>query len=119
MKVGRLTKNREFRQVYKQGQAYVGRYVVLYVLPRQSSKVTRTGFTVGKKVGGAVQRNRVRRRLKEAYGLLKPRIRAGYDLVFVARPRALTVRFQVLSEEVRFLCTRAKLLIIKEGPISG
>ena len=116
--MARLTKNKEFQTVYKHGQVYVGRYVVLYVLPRPG-QATRTGFTVGKKVGGAVQRNRVRRRLKEAYGLLKPRIRAGYDLVFVARPRALTVRFQVLREEVRFLCTRAKLLIIKEGPISG
>lgn len=113
--MGRLTKNKEFRRVYKQGRAYVGRYMVLYVLPR-CNDVTRIGFTVGKKVGGAVQRNRVRRRLKEAYRLLQPEIRMGYDLVLVARTRALTVQFKTISEEMRGLFGQAKLLISKEEP---
>lgn len=114
MKAERLTKNKEFQAVYKRGQAYVGRYVVLYVLP-QRSRVTRTGFTVGKKVGGAVERNRVRRRLKEVHRSLQPQIKLGFDLVLVARPRALTVPFQDLSKEVRRLLGQAKLLVTKEG----
>jgi ribonuclease P protein component len=109
MKLGRLRKNKEFQLVYKRGQAYVGRYMVLYVLPGPKTEI-RIGYTVGKKVGGAVQRNYVRRRLKEIFRWLKPQIAPGNDLVLVARPRALKAGYDALKEEMRHLSQKAKLL---------
>lgn len=105
----RLTKNKEFRAVYKHGKAYVGRYLVLYVLPRPAA-VTRSGFTVGKKVGIAVKRNLMRRRVQAAQRQLLPGLQAGYDLVWVVRPRAVTVGFWVLREEMKRLYRQAGLL---------
>jgi ribonuclease P protein component len=110
VKLGRLTKNKEFQSVYKRGQAYVGRFMVLYVLPGPK-KETRVGFTVGKKIGGSVQRNYVRRRLKEAYRCLQPSIVIGYDIVLVARARALETKFDALKKELRQLLRKAKLLV--------
>jgi ribonuclease P protein component len=118
VRMARLTKNKEFQTVYKHGQVYVGRYVVLYVLPRPG-QATRTGFTVGKKVGGAVKRNLVRRRLKEIQRQLQVQLKPGYDLVLVGRPRALTVGFWPLSEEVRRLCGQAGLLTDEGGQRNG
>jgi len=109
VKMKRLTKNKEFQAVYKYGKAHVGRYLVLYVLPRPGQGL-RIGFTVGKKVGQAVKRNLIRRRVKEVHRQLLPMLTPGADLVLVVRPRALTVSFWVLKEELRHLYYRAGLL---------
>ncbi|HHY91742.1 MAG TPA: ribonuclease P protein component, partial [Firmicutes bacterium] len=55
-----LAKNEEFQELYRRGRSYVGKTVVVYALVRGEGK-TRVGFTVGRKLGGAVERNRVRR----------------------------------------------------------
>jgi ribonuclease P protein component len=65
---------------------------------------------VGKKLGGAVARNRVRRRLREAYRLLYPSLAGGYDLVIVGRTRAKDVRFRKLLEEMKSLLKQAGAL---------
>ena len=111
MRPGRLTKNKEFQLVYKKGQAFVGRYMVLYVLARrENNKDKRIGFTVGKKIGGAVQRNYVRRRLKEIYRESQPKIKTGNDMVLIARARALNTKFTELQREFGKLFRKAELL---------
>ncbi|MDK2856111.1 MAG: ribonuclease protein component [Bacillota bacterium] len=104
-----LTENAEFQELYRRGRSYVGRFLVVYALERGGAR-TRVGFTVGKKVGSAVARNRVRRRLREAYRLLYPGIAEGYDLVIVGRTRARDVRFGALVEELKSLLRKAGAL---------
>jgi len=70
----------------------------------------RLGFTTGKKIGGAVTRNRARRRLKEAYRLIEPETRTGYDVVIVARTRCVTQDFKRLQQEMTGLLRDVGLL---------
>ena len=81
-KTRRIINNNEYRLVYKHGKYEVGRMFVLYRMP-VAKQPTRIGFVTGKKVGGAVQRNRARRLMKEVYRLHQHEIREGYHIVFV------------------------------------
>jgi ribonuclease P protein component len=74
--------------VFRQGRSHAGRELVLYVFPRQSEEPPRLGLSVSRKVGGAVERNRVKRTLREAFAVEGSRLPAGTDAVVVARPEA-------------------------------
>ena len=82
-----LKQNHEFRRLYAKGKSAVSPYLALYCRKNRYG-YNRLGLTVGTKVGGAVVRNRVRRRLKEAYRIHEDRYGQGYDIVVVARVRA-------------------------------
>jgi ribonuclease P protein component len=64
------------------------RYLVLYSFPREGGEPARVGLSVGRKVGGAVERNQVKRLLREACALHSARLPTGHDVVLVARPDA-------------------------------
>jgi ribonuclease P protein component len=83
---GRLSRAAEFQRVYRQGKSQANRCLVLYAFPTSSSEGARVGFSVPRKVGGAVERNRVKRLLREAFKHAQAALRAGYDVVVVARP---------------------------------
>ena len=104
--VPRLTVNRDFRRVYRAGRSYGNRYVVLYVLPRRDDG-RRLGFSVGKKVGGAVIRNLVKRRLREVSRLEQRGLRGDYDMVLLARRAAAQADFATLRRSVLDLWRRA------------
>jgi ribonuclease P protein component len=84
----RLSRSADFDRVFRQGRSHAGRELVLYVFPRGESEVPRLGLSVSRKVGGAVQRNRVKRLLREAFALEGSRLPAGTDAVVVARHEA-------------------------------
>ena len=69
----------------------------------------RLGITVSTKLGGAVVRNRARRRLAETFPLSRPHLRQGYDIVLVARGRVLTAPFPALLETFRRLCGKLEI----------
>jgi ribonuclease P protein component len=71
--------------VFRQGRSHAGRELVLYVFPRQGDDPPRLGLSVSRKVGGAVQRNRVKRMLREAFALEGSQLPPGTDAVVVAR----------------------------------
>ena len=97
MKVrGTLKKNSDFRRLYAKGKSAVTPFLVLYARPNRLGE-NRLGYTVSAKLGHAVVRNRVRRRLREIYRLNAPRLRQGYDLVVVARSRAVGAPYRVLE----------------------
>ena len=86
-----LTANGDFRALYHRGRSAVHAGVVVYVRPNRK-KGLRLGITTGKKLGNAVQRNRCRRIIREGFRLLVPHIVGQWDIVCVARHRALTMK---------------------------
>jgi ribonuclease P protein component len=87
-KRGRLTRSADFERVYRQGRSHGNRYLVLYVFPRAGDGEARIGVSVSRKVGGAVDRNRVKRLLREAFATSEVALPAAHDAVVVARPDA-------------------------------
>jgi ribonuclease P protein component len=83
---GRLSRSAEFDRVYRQGRSTGNRHLVLYSFPTGDSQRPRLGLSVSRKVGGAVDRNRVKRLLREAFSEREAGLPDGQDLVIVARP---------------------------------
>ncbi len=86
-----LKENRDFRRLYHRGKSYVSPVLVTYVMKNRESSL-RIGFTTSKKTGIAVQRNRSRRIMREAFRLIAPELKTGYDFVFVARGKTPFVK---------------------------
>jgi len=84
----RLSRSGEFDRVYRDGSSHATRYLVLYSFPRKTEEAeeVRLGVSVSRKIGGAVDRNRVKRVMREAFWTLSERLPAAHDFVLVARP---------------------------------
>ena len=84
----RLSRSSEFERVYRQGRSTANRHLVLYAFPNPASREPRLGLSVSRKVGGAAQRNRIKRLLREAFVRETGALARGQDVVVVARPEA-------------------------------
>lgn len=84
----RLSRSGEFDRVYRDGSSHATRHLVLYSFPRREEEDggVRLGVSASRKVGGAVERNRVKRVMREAFWELADRLPADHDFVLVARP---------------------------------
>ena len=111
----RLTRTSEFRQVKSAGRSFTGRYLVLaafrpVVEASETGASVRVGLVTSRRVGPAVARNLVRRRLREVYRLNQARISAGWWLVIIARVSASSASVQQLEQDWLRLAKRASIL---------
>ena len=107
MMTARLSNKGEFAAVYNEGRSWANELVALRALPN-SLGVSRCGFAVGKRLGGAVVRNRVRRRLREI--VRQAPVKDGWDMVLIARQGAVTADYVDLRQAAEELLSRAQLL---------
>ncbi|MFR5422361.1 MAG: ribonuclease P protein component [Oscillospiraceae bacterium] len=100
-----LKENHVFRRLYHRGATAGNRLLVVYCL-RNGTGHSRLGLTVSAKLGHAVERNRMRRRLREIYRLHEAELLPGYDIVIVARSRAMEADFAELTRAFLTLAGR-------------
>ena len=85
----RLSRSGEFERVYREGRSHASRHLVVYAFPRaEDDGEPRLGISVGRKLGGAVERTRMKRLLREAFWAGADDVSSGHDFVIVARPAA-------------------------------
>ena len=124
-KSSRLSRSSEFQRVYRQGSSTASRFLVLYYFkraPGAGDAVPRLGLSVSKKLGGAVERNRIKRLLREAFMACQDRLVEDHDVVFIARSQLTTLIERqgrgekgIVAAEVLALLERAKLLVPTAG----
>ena len=108
-----LKLNHLFRRLYHKGKSAAGKYLVIYCR-RNGTQENRIGLTVSAKLGHAVVRNRVRRRLREIYRLHESQFQPGWDIVVVARSRAVDAPYQKLERAYLSQADKLGLLIHEE-----
>lgn len=106
-----VKENYEFRRIYAKGRSGVSPYLVVYVRPNRRGH-NRLGVTVSTKLGHAVVRNRVRRRLREIFRLNQDKLTQGYDMIVVARTHAVHAEYRELDRA--FLRTCGKLGLMEK-----
>ena len=103
-RANRLSRSRDFDAVYRHGRSVSSRFLVLYWFPQEEAAAPRFGFSVPKSVGGAVERNKIKRQLREVWRARLDRVPAGSDYVLIVRPglpEAVTANgFDWLGERV-------------------
>ena len=109
-----IKQNYEFRRLYSKGKSCANAYLVVYCRKNRAGR-SRIGYTVSNKVGHAVVRNRIRRRLREIYRLHEDQFAPGYDIVVVARVRAVHSSYAVLERDFLRLAKKLQLLPSQEG----
>ena len=113
MTLQRLKKNWEFKRVYRNGRTVVSRNIVLYYCPNDH-EYNRIGFSISKKVGKSVVRNRIRRVYKEAFKAVDKYLVKGYDFILIARKPAVDASFRQASKELFNLCRKGQLVAKKQ-----
>ena len=98
-RAARLLKHADFERVYKQGRRHFSSHMTVFYL-RQTEGSARTGFTVGRVLGGAVERNRIKRRMREAVRQHRAILKGAVDVVINPKKSVLKVEFPILLEEV-------------------
>lgn len=106
----RLTLPSEFERVRKEGRAERGKLLIVSVLPAQDRHRLRAGFVTSKRIGAAVVRNRVRRRLREIVRKHQQDLVSDFWIVTIARPAAASASYRELEDEWLRLAKRAFIL---------
>ncbi|MDD2427470.1 MAG: ribonuclease P protein component [Eubacteriales bacterium] len=109
----KLKRNIDFTRVYRRGQHHSGRYLVLHAFQRKATErdsVSRVGFTVAKKIRSSVDRNRMKRLLRETFRLSAINLRSGYDIIVTARWQDSEPDQEALRKELLYLLRKLELI---------
>jgi ribonuclease P protein component len=111
-RANRLSRSRDFEAVYRHGRSVSSRFLVLYWFPQEEAASPRFGFSVPRSVGGAVERNKIKRQLREVWRERLERVPVGNDYVLIVRaglPEAVTANgFEWLGERVDEVLSKTK-----------
>ena len=111
-KKNKLCKNKDFQNVYRSGKVYVEKYSILYIL-RSDNHPSRVGFAVGKKLGNAVLRNSIKRKMREVFRHTQSEILPEYSLVWVARKPLIDKKIDVYYKAFESVIKKAQLCIVE------
>ncbi|MBU5428373.1 ribonuclease P protein component [Tissierella pigra] len=111
-KIYRLRSNMEFKKVYSGGKSYWNRNLVLYVKKNNIGN-TRVGYSITKKIGNSVVRNKIRRRMKEIYRLNFENIKNNYDLIFIPKKNTVDISYKELESAMLHILKLGNLLMDK------
>ena len=104
----RLKGEKTFNAVFKKGTSVGSKYLVIIFL--QNKGGVKVGFSVSKKVGNSVVRNKVRRRLRASFRLILPKVKSGYNYIVVARKEAALAQYAELDGTIKYLLKKADKL---------
>ena len=113
-KSGRLTKRRDFKEVFEQGKSVATHGLVLYLMVN-GINITRTGFVTGKKLGHAETSNKVKRQIMEEFIIQKNEIKPGFDLVFIARLPFAKYDYCQAAAEMKRILQRGGLFTVNKS----
>ncbi len=107
--INKVKKNYEFKKMYKEGRYYAEEYLVMYIM-KSKLDYNKVGFSVSKKIGNSVKRNRVKRLLRENYRLFHHKLKIGYTIIFTGRQKSSEASFWDIQKNMVSTFKRAKLL---------
>ena len=107
-----LKKNYEFRKVLSKGKNYYGDYIQAVIIKSQDSNIL-LGLAINTKSGKAVERNRIKRLLRENYQLIEPKIKDGYEIVFLVKKKVnlRDISFYDIKRDMKNIFIKAKIII--------
>lgn len=114
-KAYRLKKNEEFQKVFKKGNSFANRQLVIYYLKREGQPHYRVGLSVSKKVGKAVTRNQIKRYIRQAFLELDEQVLSSYDLVIIARKPTKDMDFKQVKKSLIHVLAKSKLFSNRKG----
>ncbi len=107
----RIKKNKDFQIVFKEGKSFANRQFVLYYLKKQDQAHFRVGLSVGKKIGNAVERNKIKRFIRQAFLELKGDLEPHYDYVIIARMPSKDLDYFQVKKSLMHLFKKRELLM--------
>lgn len=115
----RVKSEKDFQKVYHEGESVANRQLVLYVYPKKNQDYFRVGLSVGKKIGNAVERNRIKRLLRRAVYELRDCIQVNLDIILIARVGIKHMSLEEVKKSMLHVMNLADILIDKPSKDGG
>ncbi|ADU32557.1 ribonuclease P protein component [Evansella cellulosilytica] len=109
-KENRLKKNEDFQIVFQRGKSAANRQFVMYSLIKQDQTLPRIGLSVSKKIGNAVERNRIKRLMREALREVLPHIKENVDIVIIARKPVINMSVFQITDSIQHVLKVGKVI---------
>lgn len=108
-KAFRIKKNKEFQQIFKEGKSFANRQLVIYYIKKEDQDNFRIGLSVGKKIGNAVTRNRIKRYLRQSFQELEEKILPTLNIIIIARQPTKDMNYFDIKKSLIHLLSREHL----------